>query len=181
MREAESNMSEDRIVTETPEVPAEENFNTQALQGSMQQILSENLGRYVTVEFLIGTSNVTRRTGFIYSVGISFIVLFDYNNRVYVLCDIFAIKFVTFLPLDLYPAVPEGTVTNMQIAPGHGSPDYPLYTPNLQQDTTDSGTTNSTASAATSAAHTPAGQPRQAGYSVTPRQAAFNYTKRKTR
>ena len=31
------------------------NFNTEEMRGSMQQILSENVGEYVVIEFLIGT------------------------------------------------------------------------------------------------------------------------------
>lgn len=87
-----TNTMEDPVI----QVPAEESFDTIALQGSMQQILSDNLGQYVICEFLIGTHNMERRGGVLYSVGRSYIVLFDDFRRVYTLCDIFSIKFVTF-------------------------------------------------------------------------------------
>lgn len=94
---------------EQVEVPAREDFNTEALQGSMQQILSENLGKYVVCEFLIGTQNLVQRQGYLYSVGISFIVLNDVLNDEYIVCDIFAIKFVTFLLPEDYPNVRDET------------------------------------------------------------------------
>lgn len=76
--------------------PPEENFDTDALRGSMQQILSENLGQYVVCEFLIGTTTMTRKEGILYSVGRSFIVLYEEVMMNYIVCDIFSIKFVTF-------------------------------------------------------------------------------------
>ena len=63
----------------------------------MQEVLHENIGKYVLVDFLIGTSNLVTRQGFLYYVGTQFIVLYDSLNLRYVVCDIFSIKFVTFL------------------------------------------------------------------------------------
>lgn len=134
------------------DVPANESFNTEALQGSMQQILSENLGRYVVCEFLIGTQTTEERQGYLYSVGISFIVLNDVLNDVYVVCDIFSIKFVTFLQLEDYPNVDRGAQT--ETVPTQGRVALPAST--LQ------------------------GAPAGAGARQA-RQAAFNYAKRKSK
>ncbi|MCI9626242.1 MAG: hypothetical protein HFI90_05610 [Clostridia bacterium] len=83
---------ENSIVT-----PPEGEFNTEAFQGSMQQILSDNIGQFVVCEFIIGTGpTLTVKEGVLYSVGRSFIVLYEELNRNYVVCDIFSIKFVTF-------------------------------------------------------------------------------------
>ena len=76
--------------------PPEENFNTEAMRGSMQQILADNLGQFVVIEFLIGTAEMTRKEGILYSVGRSYVVLYEEINMNYVVCDIFSIKFVTF-------------------------------------------------------------------------------------
>ncbi|MDD2648949.1 MAG: hypothetical protein PHI27_06870 [Eubacteriales bacterium] len=76
--------------------PAEEDFNNTSLEGSMQQILSDNLGSYVVIESLIGTALVEERAGTLYSVGISYLVLYEETSRTYIVCDIFSIKFVTF-------------------------------------------------------------------------------------
>ena len=78
------------------QVPPAQNFDTANFQGSMQEVLHENIGKYVLVDFLIGTSNLVTRQGFLYYVGTQFIVLYDSLNLRYVVCDIFSIKFVTF-------------------------------------------------------------------------------------
>ena len=78
-------------------VPPDQDFNTLSFQGSMQQVLQENVGKYVIVEFLIGTGSLTSRQGMLYYVGSQFLVLYDEFESRYVVCDIFAVKFVTFL------------------------------------------------------------------------------------
>ena len=78
-------------------VPPDQDFNTMSFQGSMQQVLQENVGNYVIVEFLIGTGSLTSRQGLLYYVGTQFLVLYDEFESRYVVCDIFSVKFVTFL------------------------------------------------------------------------------------
>lgn len=84
----------------TPEggitTPPQSDFDNPAFQGSMQQILSENLGEFVVIEFLIGTQEMTEKMGILYSVGRGFVVLYEELQNRYVVCDIFSIKFVTF-------------------------------------------------------------------------------------
>lgn len=79
------------------QTPAEENFNTMTFQGSIQQVLSENIGSYVIIDFFMGTSVLETRQGFLYSVASQYVVLYDEISKHYVVCDIFSIKFVTFL------------------------------------------------------------------------------------
>lgn len=75
----------------------ESQFETSpAYQGSLQQILTDNVGEYVTIEFLIGVSEIVTRSGIIYSVGINYIVLFDEESNNYEVCDLYSIEFVTF-------------------------------------------------------------------------------------
>ncbi len=78
-------------------VPPDQDFNTVSFQGSMQQVLQENIGNYVIVEFLIGTGSLISRQGILYSVATQFLVLYDEFESRYVVCDIFSVKFVTFL------------------------------------------------------------------------------------
>ena len=80
----------------TINTPPEEDFNTEAMQGSMQQFLSENLGQYVVIEFLIGTQTMTRKEGILYAVGRSVVTLYEELSQTFVVCDIFSVKFVTF-------------------------------------------------------------------------------------
>ncbi len=76
--------------------PPEENFDTEAMQGSMQQFLSDNLGTYVVIEFLIGTQNIVHKEGVLYAVGRSVVTLYEELSQTFVTCDIFSVKFVTF-------------------------------------------------------------------------------------
>ena len=76
--------------------PPQQDFNTPAMQGSFQQVLSENLGQYVVVEFLIGTQNMVRKFGVLYAVGSSFLTLYEEESQTFVVCDMFSVKFVTF-------------------------------------------------------------------------------------
>ena len=55
--------------------PPDETFNTDAMRGSMQQILSDNLGNVV---------------------GRSYLTLYEELTQTFVVCDIFSVKFVTF-------------------------------------------------------------------------------------
>lgn len=85
------------------QVPAEQPFDTEAFQGSMQQVLQDNIGTYVSVDFLIGTQNIVTKQGILYAVGAQYIVLYDDVNQHYTVCDIFAIKFITFYLPDHRP------------------------------------------------------------------------------
>jgi len=65
--------------------------------------LREHIGKLVRVEFLIGTNNLTDRTGILVEVGASYIVLRSLQDANLLYCDIYSIKFVTisenlFLP-----------------------------------------------------------------------------------
>ena len=81
-------------------IPPEEDFSSEELQGTFQQLLSGNLGSYMIGEFLIGTSGLATKEGFLVGVGRSFILLYDFNARSFILCDAFALKFATFPYLD---------------------------------------------------------------------------------
>ena len=80
-------------------------FDTPGMQGSMQQLLSENLGKYVMADFLIGVSNIVRRIGILYSVGRGFLVLYDDNSHTFDVCDIFSLKFAAFFPPGFEPSL----------------------------------------------------------------------------
>ena len=76
--------------------PPEQNFNTPAMAGSMQQFLNDNLGEYVVIEFLIGTQTMTQKAGILYAVGTSVVTLYEEVSQTFITCDIFSVKFVTF-------------------------------------------------------------------------------------
>lgn len=87
--------------------PTQESFDTPALQGTMQQLLSENLGKFVIADFLVGISTLVRRVGVLYSVGRGFIVLYLDEYKAFQVCDIFSLKFVTFYPPGSEPTLEE--------------------------------------------------------------------------
>jgi hypothetical protein len=60
----------------------------------MQGHLRTLVGRYVKVEFLIGTNSLIDREGVLIEVGISYIVLREAQTDDNLMCDIFSIKFV---------------------------------------------------------------------------------------
>ena len=94
-------------------VPPDQNFDTLGFQGSMQQVLAENVGKYVIVEFLIGTGSLTSRQGMLYYVGTQFLVLYDEFESRFVVGDIFSVKFVTFLDgrsATTYPSLDQSAV-----------------------------------------------------------------------
>ena len=77
----------------TPPQPV---FDSEEMKGSMQAILSQNIGAYVVIEFLIGTEQMIRKQGMLYFVGRSFVTLYDENVNNFIVCDIFSVKFVYF-------------------------------------------------------------------------------------
>lgn len=83
-------------------------MDSPGLEGSFQQVLSDNLGRYVQIDFLVGVQTLVRRSGIIYAVGRSFVVLYDETNRNFVMCDVFSAKFVAFFAVRPAP----GTLPN---------------------------------------------------------------------
>ena len=70
---------------------------------TLQEIMSEALGTYVIVEFLVGTQNIVRREGVLNSVGQSWLVLYDETNDTSLLCDMYSVKFVTFFQPGVRP------------------------------------------------------------------------------
>lgn len=94
------------------------------LYGSMQEALADNLGLYAVCEFVVGTQDLTRKEGILYSVGRSFVVLYDEQQQNFILCDIFSIKFVTlYMPghrpwnLTRNPSVPMVEVPGVGTVP----------------------------------------------------------------
>lgn len=83
------------------EHPVQEKFDSEEMRGSMQMILSQNIGNFVVIEFLIGTGEIMRKQGMLYFVGRSFVTLYDEAANNFIICDIFSIKFVYFyMPSD---------------------------------------------------------------------------------
>ena len=80
-------------------------MDSPGLEGSVQQLLADNLGHYVQIDFLVGVQTLVRRSGIIYAVGRSFVVLYDETNRNFVMCDVFSAKFVAFFATRPAPGI----------------------------------------------------------------------------
>ena len=76
--------------------PKQDEFNSPEMLGSIQKILTDNIGQYVVVEFLIGVDRIVRKQGTLYFVGTSYVTLFDDMANNYIVCDLYSIKFVYF-------------------------------------------------------------------------------------
>ncbi|MCJ7691448.1 MAG: hypothetical protein MUO60_19365 [Clostridiaceae bacterium] len=56
--------------------------------------LTTQIGKYIKVEFLIGTNMWVDREGLLQEVGISYIVIKETGSSDIIMCDIYSIKFV---------------------------------------------------------------------------------------
>ncbi len=85
---------------------------------TLQEIMSEALGTYVIVEFLVGTQNIVRREGILNSVGMSWLVLYDETTDTSLLCDMYSVKFVTFFQPGVRPYESPQTSPQNNLTPG---------------------------------------------------------------
>jgi len=150
-------------------LPPAPDFCGVALQGSMQQILSQNLGKYVVCEFLVGSEEKETKAGILYFVGASYLVLYDDTALSFVVCDAYPLKFVTFLATGREePDVMPVPVVRMEDGqPIRQQPSQVQQQSQAQQQ-----------SNPLSSAPPPTGI--RAGGGNTQAKAAFNYTKRKS-
>ncbi len=84
------------MTNQTIVVPRDD-FSGEVYNGSFQKILSMNLNQYVICDFLVGTNNIVSKAGLLYAVGEKTIVLYQQSIDAYIVCDIFNIKFVSFI------------------------------------------------------------------------------------
>ena len=101
--------------------PPEENFNTDTMRGSLQQILSDNLGAYVSCEFLVGLQAMIKKEGILYSVGRSYLTLYEELSQNFIVCDIYSLKFVTFYLPGQRPGQAAGLRVPTVAVPGVGT------------------------------------------------------------
>lgn len=87
----EAGLTQEQI--ETPQT-AEEYY-----LDSLSAILRANIGQPVSCEFLIGTNNIVRRDGILYSSGTNYMTLYQPNEGRYIVCDIFSLRFITFFDI----------------------------------------------------------------------------------
>jgi len=62
----------------------------------MNGFMRTQIGRRVTVEFLIGTNTLVDKTGTLLAVGANYILINEYESDDILLCDFYSIKFMKF-------------------------------------------------------------------------------------
>ncbi|MBQ2840869.1 MAG: hypothetical protein II996_00930 [Oscillospiraceae bacterium] len=74
-------------------------FHEQGIVETQAMMLSEQLqtsiGYYVSCDFLIGTQIIETRDGILAKVGTNFLTLYQPNLERYIVCDLYALKFIT--------------------------------------------------------------------------------------
>ena len=62
----------------------------------MNAMLSQNIGNYVVVSFLVGTQGLVNWEGILYEVGNNYITIYQESRDRYIVADIYSVKFVEF-------------------------------------------------------------------------------------
>lgn len=82
---------------------------TTTIQQSQTMMLGEQLqtsiGYYVSCEFLIGTQILETRDGILAKVGTNFLTLYQPNLERYIVCDLYALKFITIYNSTTVPSL----------------------------------------------------------------------------
>lgn len=82
------------VTTEPPDFEYEPGAPVEQDVNYTQGYLREQIGKYVKIEFLIGTNMIVDREGTLVDVGISYVILREPETDDLLLCDIYSIKFV---------------------------------------------------------------------------------------
>lgn len=64
-------------------------------QDTFAEILAANEGAYVLIQFLIGSTSLVDKEGYLYAVGMNFVTIYEPLDDRYVVCDLYSVKFVT--------------------------------------------------------------------------------------
>ena len=83
-------VNNDVNIAQNPEQGTSPLFSTDYIQGVMRA----TLGYYIICEFLIGTQEMVVRRGYLVASGINIFTLYDPEHNVYIVCDMYSVKFV---------------------------------------------------------------------------------------
>ena len=72
-------------------------------QDTFAEILTANIGAYVLIQFLIGSSSLIDKEGYLYAVVTNFVTIYEPLDDRYVVSDLYSVKFVT-----IYNTQPSG-------------------------------------------------------------------------
>jgi len=74
---------------------SEENVPTEVVAGTTPDILNRIKGEFCVCEFLVGSNTLVTKQGIMYNVGLSYFTLYNISDNEYIICDIYAVKFIT--------------------------------------------------------------------------------------
>ncbi len=74
-----------------------------SFQYTLKNMLMQNIGEYVVIEYYVGKDMLVKKQGILYNVESSYVILFDEKNQNFVMTDLSSIKFVTFYSSDQKP------------------------------------------------------------------------------
>ncbi len=81
------------------QTPPTRDFYENGTSGDQVQMLGEQLqtsiGYFVSCDFLIGTQLIETRNGILAKVGTNFLTLYQPDLERYIVCDLYALKFIT--------------------------------------------------------------------------------------
>ncbi len=81
------------------QTPPRRSFFENGSNDDQVQMLAEQLqtsiGYYVSCDFLIGTQLIETRNGILAKVGTNFLTLYQPELERYIVCDLYALKFIT--------------------------------------------------------------------------------------
>lgn len=68
----------------------------EAYRGSLNAMLSQNIGNYIVASFLVGTQGLVTWEGVLYEVGNNYLTIYQDSRDRYIVADIYSLKFIEF-------------------------------------------------------------------------------------
>lgn len=68
----------------------------EAYRGSLNAMLSQNIGNYIVASFLVGTQGLVTWEGVLYEVGNNYLTIYQASRDRYIVADIYSLKFIEF-------------------------------------------------------------------------------------
>lgn len=89
------NMGQDESLQPIPEYNQPYPITAESIQ-YLNGFIRSQVGRNVSIEFLVGTNQIVTKEGFLVAVGANFILLNQKGTNDILACDFYNIKFITF-------------------------------------------------------------------------------------
>ena len=69
---------------------------SEAYKGSLNAMLSQNIGTYIVATFLVGTQSMVSWEGILFDVGNDYVTIYQQPRDRYIVSDIYSLKFIEF-------------------------------------------------------------------------------------